>query len=402
MKIGMDYGHSNPNNKIWLFWSNEVVCKILDSDQQQITCEVNHDNCSESFLMTYVYAKCRDQLRKPLWDSMLKWSATVHPWCILGDFNVITSAQEKLGGREYNIRKSLEFINIIDSCGLIDMGYNGQPYTWCNHRNNGDMIWKRLDRGMVNDKWLDIMPHTNVTHLPSVGSDHSPLLLDMIDHKDTVIKYFKFLNYWTENDTFLHTVENCWNKKVTGNPMWILHTKLKRLTKTLREWSKKEYGDVFEKVKFYEESVKTAEGNYIRDSSRDNREQLYALNAQYIKYLKIEHAILQQKTHLHWLKEGDANSKYFHAVIRGKRKKMVIHKLLNDNGSCIQGDEVIAREACNYYQNIFTGKSVKINEDQLQCIPKMVTMEQNHDLERMPNIDELRNIVMNMNPHSAP
>ena len=338
MKIGMDYGHSNPNNKIWLFWSNEVVCKILDSDQQQITCEVKHEKCSESFLMTYVYAKCRDQLRKPLWDSMLKWSATVHPWCILGDFNVISSAQEKLGGREYNIRKSLEFINIIDSCGLIDMGYNGQPYTWCNHRNNGDMIWKRLDRGMVNDKWLDIMPHTNVTHLPSVGSDHSPLLLEMIDHKDTVIKYFKFLNYWTENDTFLHTVENCWNKKVTGNPMWILHTKLKRLTKTLREWSKKEYGDVFEKVKFYEESVKIAEGNYIRDSSRDNREQLYALNAQYIKYLKIEHAILQQKTHLHWLKEGDANSKYFHAVIRGKRRKMVIHKLLNDNGNWIQGD----------------------------------------------------------------
>ena len=52
------------------------------------------------------------------------------------------------------------------------MDYNGQSYTWCNHRKDGARIWKRLDRGMVNDKWLERMPQTNITHLPSVGSDH--------------------------------------------------------------------------------------------------------------------------------------------------------------------------------------------------------------------------------------
>ncbi|WP_353806164.1 hypothetical protein, partial [Acinetobacter baumannii] len=72
--------------------------------------------------------------------------------------------------------------------------------------------------------------------------------------------------------------------------MWILHTKLKRVTKTLRVWSKKEYGDVFDKVKQYEEVVKRAEEDMIIDNSDENREKLNGANANYIKYLKLEYA----------------------------------------------------------------------------------------------------------------
>ena len=184
--------------------------------------------------MTYVYAKCKDQLKRPLWEDMLKWSATRYPWCIIGNFNFISSIDEKLGGKDYNITKSLEFISIIEACGLLDLGYSGQNYTWCNHRKDGSRIWKRLDRGMTNDKWLETMPHSSITHLPSVGSDHCPLLMEICDFQTNVIKYFKFLNCWTENESFLTTVENCWKREVIGNPMWRLHTKIRRLTTTLR------------------------------------------------------------------------------------------------------------------------------------------------------------------------
>ena len=53
------------------------------------------------------------------------------------------------------------------------------------------------------------MPQTIFIHLPSVGSDHCPLLMEMSDSKEAVIKYFKFLNYWTENESFLQTFEKC-------------------------------------------------------------------------------------------------------------------------------------------------------------------------------------------------
>ena len=50
MQLLMNQGHSNPNNKIWLFLSNEVTCDILECDQQHITCEVSHKIAVRSFL----------------------------------------------------------------------------------------------------------------------------------------------------------------------------------------------------------------------------------------------------------------------------------------------------------------------------------------------------------------
>lgn len=63
----------------------------------------------------------------------------------------------------------------------MDIGYNGHPYIWCNHRKDGARIKKTLDRGLVNIKLLERMPETIITHLPLVGSGHCPLLMEMSD-----------------------------------------------------------------------------------------------------------------------------------------------------------------------------------------------------------------------------
>ena len=118
--------------------------------------------------------------------------------------------------------------------------------------------------------------------------------------------------------------------------------------------------------------------------------------------MKLEASILKQKTQLQWFKEGDTNSKYFHSLIRGRRRKLFIHRICTDEDTWIQGDENIAKEACMYFQNIFTEKSDKISEEVLNCIPRMVTDEQNQLLQQMPNMQELKKVVFSMNPNSAP
>ena len=67
----------------------------------------------------------------------------------------------------------------------------------------------------------------------------------------------------------------------------------------------------------------------------------------------------------------------------------------------IQGEDNVAKEACDYYQKIFTGNNEKIN-DMLQCIPELITLEQNSRLDKMPDMEELKTIIMSMNPNSAP
>ncbi|XP_055814708.1 uncharacterized protein LOC129884436 [Solanum dulcamara] len=399
--LNMDYATHNPNGKIWIFWTKDVSCTILENEEQLITCDINHVMSPNQFITTFVYAKCKDHLRRPLWDSMLQQSTTSLPWCTVGDFNVITDPEEKLGGVMYNMRKSLEFISIIEASGLQDLGFTGQKYTWCNQRGIMSRVWKRLDRGMVNDKWLETMPLTSITHLPSVGSDHCPLLMEMIDQHHNPIKYFKFLNCWPEQPSFMDLVENCWSRSIEGNPMWIFHMKMKRLANTLSNWSRNQFGDIHAKVKEYEEAVRQAEEDLINRQSNENRSKLHAINAEYIRYMKMENTILRQKTQLQWFKEGDMNSSYFHALIRGRRRKLYIHRIQTEEGSWVQGDAEIAEAACEHFQQIFTGEENYIQQHNLQCIPPMVTDQQNETLQATPSMEELKTVVFAMNPNSA-
>ncbi|KAK6803130.1 hypothetical protein RDI58_000914 [Solanum bulbocastanum] len=117
--------------------------------------------------------------------------------------------------------------------------------------------------------------------------------------------------------------------------------------------------------------------------------------------MKLENSILKQKTQLHWFKEGDGNSKFFHALIRGRRRRLFIHKVLNEKEEWIQGDDHIAQAACDHFQNIFTGEEKLIDEVPLNCIPRMVTQEHNDKMKALPTMEELKEVVYSMNPNSA-
>ncbi|XP_049399720.1 uncharacterized protein LOC125863746 [Solanum stenotomum] len=364
----MDNAISNVNGKIWLFWINDIACKVLETDDQQITCEINHTEAPETYIKTFVYAKCKDYLRRPLWYRLLHYAdnRNATPWYTVGDFNVITDTDEKLGGIPYNMRKSIEFIGVIEACGLMDLGFNGPKFTWSNQRGINFRIWKRLDRAMVNDRWLQIMPHTNITHLPSVGSDHCPLLMEMTVRPENHIKYFRFLNCWADQPAFAET-----------------------------------FGDIYAKVRDFEERVRLAEEDLIHNNTEEQRTKLHGINAEYIKFMKLEYSILKQKTQLQWFKEGDGNSNYFHALIRGRRRRLFIHKILKDNDEWVQGDDHIAQAACEHFQNIFTGEEKRIDEIPMECIPRIITQEQNDRMKELPTLDELKEVVQSLNPNSA-
>ena len=194
VQLNMDNATSNSNSKIWVFWNSDIGCDIFDEDEQQITCDMKHNELQYQFTSTFIYAKCKQYLRRPLWDKLLHHtSVSTNPWCAVGDYNVISNVDETLGGLPYNMRKSIDFIAIIEACGLVDIGFSGHRFTWSNKRGINHRIWKRLDRALVNDLWLEKMPQTTITHLSTTGSDHCPLLLEMVSTKADHITYFIFL-----------------------------------------------------------------------------------------------------------------------------------------------------------------------------------------------------------------
>lgn len=120
---------------------------VIDNDEQQITCEINHGLAPNHYKITIVFAKCKDNLRRPLWDRLLCQANADLPWCTVGDFNVISNIEEKLGGVPYNMQKSFEFSSVAYACGLIDQGNNGHSFTWSNLRGINSRVWKKIGHG---------------------------------------------------------------------------------------------------------------------------------------------------------------------------------------------------------------------------------------------------------------
>lgn len=75
--------------------------------------------------------------------------------------------------------------------------------------------------------------------------------------------------------------------------MWRFHQKLKRLANTLSAWSIWKFGDIFSNFKEYEGKVKIAEEAFIWNNTDVNRAALHELNAEYIRFLKLEDSIMK-------------------------------------------------------------------------------------------------------------
>ena len=58
---------------------------------------------------------------------------------------MVMSAEEKRGGLPFRVAEGMEFQSFMSMASVVDAGFTGSQYTWCNNRGGGARIWKRLD-----------------------------------------------------------------------------------------------------------------------------------------------------------------------------------------------------------------------------------------------------------------
>lgn len=95
--------------------------------------------------------------------------------CVIGDFNSILESRERARvGSNGSNRDMREFWGFVERSGLMDMGLIGQKFTCF---QSGDRCNSRLDRALVNEKWAEKWPDTELKGLPRSVSDHCALVL---------------------------------------------------------------------------------------------------------------------------------------------------------------------------------------------------------------------------------
>ncbi|XP_075099940.1 uncharacterized protein LOC142176380 [Nicotiana tabacum] len=250
---------------------------------QQLTLRLFHTESHVEFVLTLIYAKCDAIERIELWDSLYEMARDMEaPWLVGGDFNVIWDEEEKFGGLPVSLNEIDDFRHCINTCNLFDLGFKG----------------------------------IEVQHLSKTGSDHSPMYLKCDIETPPIKKPFKFLNFWVEHATFKDVVKENWFADFSANPYILFNHKLKKLKKALSLWSKATFGDIFQKIASMEEVVMVHEAEFEANPTGMNRERLQKVQAELIKCLVLEEKYWKQKAGMTWFKEGDRNTKFFHAQVR--------------------------------------------------------------------------------------
>ena len=131
-------------------------------------------------------------------------------WLLTGDLNAILSLEEKRGGRNFGSSSHNDFVDFVQDFGLVDLEYNGNPFTWCNKRNGRNRIKERLDRGLSNHDWILLFLEASVKHLPVAASEHNPILI-ATNSIEAAPKPFKFESFWTRDPSSHLVIAFAWN-----------------------------------------------------------------------------------------------------------------------------------------------------------------------------------------------
>ena len=77
------------------------------------------------------------------------------PWLYAGDFNKLLKSLEKLRDLLRPYGQMERFWEALDECGLLDLGFVSNKFTWSKNYPNGGIVWKRLDKAVSTTQWFD-------------------------------------------------------------------------------------------------------------------------------------------------------------------------------------------------------------------------------------------------------
>ncbi|KAJ8766129.1 hypothetical protein K2173_021646 [Erythroxylum novogranatense] len=256
-KLGFQYSFASDSNKIWFLCRNGITCSVVFQSSQLLHLKVEGFSSSPVYV-TGVYAKSTRAARRVLWVDLLCLQQQIGnaSWMVGGDFNVIARLTECVGAAHPDLGSMADFVEFLQFV-LQELPTTDGWFTWVGVRSRGRM-WKKLDRILFNSSWLQQFPSSTVELLNRATSDHSPMLYNCAT-STSVPSSFKFQNMWIRHPTFQSTVAASWEMPQEGYGMYRFSRKLRRLKEVLKHWNKDVFGNVFDRVRQAEATVKSLE-----------------------------------------------------------------------------------------------------------------------------------------------
>ncbi|KAJ9538060.1 hypothetical protein OSB04_030793 [Centaurea solstitialis] len=286
-------------------------------------------------------------------------------WCVFGDFNEVRSKEERLNS-EVNLKGMEEFNEFIDKEELVEILMVCKLFT----RVSDDGIkMSKLDRFLASFDFCEFWSNLRVKVLERGRSDHAPILLEK-DLSDWGSKPFKFFDAWLKEDSLDGVVRDAWKIDVSSGCLdKVLRDKLKNVKLALKEWSKVNFGAIDDQISKFKNECERLE-SLASSSGWCGEDRVVWLESRK-KWLELEEKkreMDRQKAKVKWALEGDENTKFFHASIKGRARKNLIRGL-RLNGIWVEDPNKFDKEE-GRRPKFFSNKTKEISKDEADFLER--------------------------------
>ncbi|GKV02210.1 hypothetical protein SLEP1_g14669 [Rubroshorea leprosula] len=352
----------------------------------------------DTWHFTFVHGPSRRAERPSFWREFTRiHRSQVIPWLVLGDLNLLTSSGDCQHAGSSN---SFFLLNELMAQGhLVDLGFKGSPYTWTNGREGDANVQRRLDRALANSAWQNLFPSTQVLHELRLGSDHCPLVLSTDAIPKPKGKRFRYEMQWELQDGFTEVIQQGWHKVTSGSSLFQLAKKLQSCKQTLKDWSKQHRSHKSSDVQFLLNELALLQQQPMdANNSRKQREIIQHID----KIWSEDEAYWFQRSRVNWLKFGDRNSSFFHAIASRRRSRNHIVKLKDDMGRWLQQPADIEQHIFHTFQNLYSEHNASNYTDILNLIQPTVTDEMNSKLCATVTMKEVEQATFQLGAFKSP
>ncbi|KAK4383779.1 hypothetical protein Sango_2743300 [Sesamum angolense] len=151
---------------------------------------------------------------------------------------------------------------------------------------------------------------------------------------------FRFDNYLALSPGFIAYVQDIWRHHIVGTPMYSTTRKLKALKPIFRQ-QRKMKGDLWANVKLAREFLEIAQR--LLQEDRHNPLLLHlekCCRLVFLKAVKIEQVMLQQRAKIQWMKGGDQCSRVFFRKVVIRRANKRIFQISNEAGTLLRSQMI--------------------------------------------------------------